>query len=68
MYFLCHFTQPSSADKGGKTIRRSVSDFPKRPLFSSSAGESRIAGPSKRLPFLLVRFLWASKENEQKKK
>jgi len=36
------------------------------PDLSRSAGKSRFAGPSDRAPFLLVRFLWASKENEQK--
>jgi len=41
------------------------SDFPKRPLFVSSAGKSATGGPRERLPFLLVRFLWANKENEQ---
>ena len=41
------------------------SDIPRRLLFISSAGKSAKGGPSERLPFLLVRFLWASKENEQ---
>jgi hypothetical protein len=40
-----------------------------RPAFPSSTGKSRIyAGPSERLHFLLVRFLYASKENEQIKR
>jgi len=40
------------------------SDFPKRQLFASSARKPRNAGPNERLPFLLIRFLWANKENE----
>jgi hypothetical protein len=38
-----------------------------RPFFVNCAGKSAFGGPSERLPFLLVRFLWASKENEHKK-
>jgi len=34
-----------------------------RPARSRSAGQSE--GPRDRAPFLLVRFLWANKENEQ---
>ena len=39
-----------------------------RPFFVSSAGESDTVGPSDRLHFLLVRFLYASKENEHNTK
>jgi len=43
------------------------SDFPRRLHFMSSTGKFAAGKPSERLPFLLVRFLWASKENEQLK-
>jgi hypothetical protein len=43
------------------------SDFPRRLRFASSTGHPAISGTSERLPFLLVRFLWVSKENEQLK-
>jgi hypothetical protein len=42
-------------------------DFPRRLHFMSSTGKFAAGKPSERLPFLLVRFLWASKENEQLK-
>ena len=29
-------------------------------------GQSRLAGPKCRVPFLLHRFLWASKENDER--
>jgi hypothetical protein len=38
-------------------------EFPRVPDLLRSAEKSE--GPSDRAPFLLVRFLWASKENEQ---
>jgi hypothetical protein len=40
--------------------------FRRRPLLASSAGQSDTVGPSDRLHFLGVRFLYASKENEPK--
>jgi hypothetical protein len=43
-----------------------LATFRCRPFFVSSAGQFRITEPSERLHFLLVRFLYASKENEQK--
>ncbi|MEJ2033577.1 MAG: hypothetical protein P8Y63_11175 [Deltaproteobacteria bacterium] len=36
-----------------------------RPAVSSSAGHPPQAGKGHRAPFLLVRFLWANKENER---
>ena len=41
------------------------SDFPRRLLFVSSTGAPAESRTSERLPFLLVRFLWANKENER---
>jgi hypothetical protein len=69
LFFFCHFTQPSSGEITG--IARGLSEsasggrVSQRPVILSSAGDSAESGTSDRLPFLLVRFLWASKENEQ---
>jgi hypothetical protein len=46
-----------------KPLCREVGEFPRVPDLLRSAEKSE--GPSDRAPFLLVRFLWASKENEQ---
>jgi len=35
------------------------------PVFCEQRGKSAKGRPSDRLPFLLVRFLWANKENEE---
>lgn len=41
------------------------SDIPRRLLFASSTGKFDEVEPSDWLPFLLVRFLRANKENER---
>ena len=64
--FFGRFTQPSSEAKNEKATRRSETTFRCRPFFVSSAGKSDAVGPSGRLHFLLVRFLYARKENEHK--
>jgi hypothetical protein len=64
------FAQPSTAEKAGSARGLFESAFggrvSQRPADSRSTGKSAKGGPSDRLPFLLIRFLWASKENEYK--
>ncbi|KPJ99486.1 MAG: hypothetical protein AMJ60_04885 [Desulfobacterales bacterium SG8_35] len=64
------FAQPSTAEKAGSArglFESALSGrVSQRPADSRSTGKSAKSGPSDRLPFLLIRFLWASKENEYK--
>ena len=59
------FHAAEQQNKKQKNDSAERSDFPRRLLFVGSAGKPRCARPSDRLSFLLVRFLWTSKENEQ---
>jgi hypothetical protein len=63
---FCHFTQPSSGIKKEKSFG-GAKRLSEAAFFMSSTGFSAEGGTSGRLPFLLVRFLWASKENERAK-
>jgi len=58
-----HAAEQQNKERNNDSAERS--DFPKRPPFMSSAGDSAESGTSDWLSFLLVRFLWTGKENEQ---
>jgi len=68
-HWLCSTHCPSAEHRRTGPIRRANCLIRRRrgvfarPVRSRSAGQSE--GPRDRVPFLLVRFLWASKENEQ---
>jgi hypothetical protein len=69
-----HVTQPSIGERKGKSARTcgtvlcatKRSEFSSTPSFREAQGSPPKADPVTGAPFLLVRFLWASKENEQK--
>ena len=63
-----------ASQKGREKVRERVarfwatkrSEFSSTPSFREAQGSPPKADPVTGAPFLLVRFLWASKENEQK--
>ena len=60
MFYISHFTQPSSAAKSGYATRRSVSDFPMSPVLFEQRREAAFGGQVNSCPF---GSFWASKMN-----
>jgi len=65
MFYISHFTQPSSAAKSGYATRRSVSDFPMSPVLFEQRREAAFGGQVNSCPF---GSFWASKMNVKYKK